>query len=144
LIVVDSSAIVDALVGEPVNDALLEVLATEDLHAPELLDFEVAGALRGHALGRLLDVDHASEAIRDYAGLDMARHRMTGLLGLLADFLSLRVNFTVYDAAYIVFARALPAPLLTADAKMKEATRLGVEVWFCDQLPETGEFDADT
>jgi len=55
VIVVESSAMVDALVDEPANPELLALLADEELHAPALLDFEVASALRGHALGGKLD-----------------------------------------------------------------------------------------
>jgi len=40
----------------------------------------------------------------------------------------LRHNFTVYDAAYVVLAEALEAPLVTADAKLEEARRLGIDV----------------
>ena len=46
----------------------------------------------------------------------------------LASMLALRENFTVYDAAYIVLALALDAPLVTADAKHLEAGRLGLDV----------------
>jgi predicted nucleic acid-binding protein len=41
---------------------------------------------------------------------------------------ALRDNFTVHDAAYVVLAQALDAPLVTADITMQEAQRLGVEV----------------
>jgi predicted nucleic acid-binding protein len=50
---------------------------------------------------------------------------MTGLLGHMLD---LRDNFTVYDAVYLVLAQALEAPIVTADAKLQEAARLGVDV----------------
>jgi predicted nucleic acid-binding protein len=50
VIVIESSAMVDAIVGDPANPDLLALLADEELHAPALLDFEVASALRGHAL----------------------------------------------------------------------------------------------
>ena len=42
--------------------------------------------------------------------------------------LDLSENFTVYDAAYVVLAQALEAQLVTADAKLLEACRLGVDV----------------
>jgi len=74
---------VDALVDEPVNPELLALLADEELHAPALLDFEVASALRGHALGGKLDQVRLDE---------------------------------------------LEAPLVTADAKLNEARRVGVDV----------------
>lgn len=47
---------------------------------------------------------------------------------MMRHVLDLRDTFTVYDAAYVVLAQALEAPLITADAKLTEARRLGVEV----------------
>jgi predicted nucleic acid-binding protein len=125
VIVVESSAMVDALVGDPANPRLLALLADEDLHAPALLDFEVASALRGHLLGGKLDPVLLEEAVADFAAFRIERHHMTGLLGHM---LELRDNFTVYDAAYLVLAKALEAPVVSADAKLKEATRLGIRV----------------
>lgn len=125
MIVIESSAMVDALVDEPVNPHLLALLADEELHAPALLDFEVASALRGHALGGRLDQVRLDEAIEDFGAFRIERHQMTGLLAHLLD---LRENFTVDDATYVILARALEAPLVTADTKMSEAKRFGVEV----------------
>ena len=42
--------------------------------------------------------------------------------------LALRDNFTVYDAAYLVLARALACPLVTADTTLLPAQDLGVDV----------------
>jgi len=123
--VIESSAMVDALVDEPANPHLLALLADEDLHAPALLDFEVASALRGHALGGRLDQVRLEEAIEDFSGFRIERHQMTDLL---AHILDLRENSTVYDATYVILARALDAPLVTADTKMSEAKRFGVDV----------------
>ncbi|HET6752256.1 MAG TPA: type II toxin-antitoxin system VapC family toxin [Actinomycetes bacterium] len=125
MIVVESSAMVDALVGEPVDPQLLALLADEELHAPALLDFEVAGALRGHALGGKLDQLRLDEAVEDFSALRIERHQMTELLGHVLD---LRGDFTAYDAAYVVLAQALEAPLVTADRKLRGAGRVGVEV----------------
>jgi predicted nucleic acid-binding protein len=125
VIVVESSAMVDALVGHPANTRLLAEISDEDLHAPALLDFEVASALRGHLLAGKLNPARCAEAIEDFSGLLLERHEMTSLLGHI---LALRDNFTVYDAAYIVLAQALGVPLVTADLKMKEAERLGITV----------------
>lgn len=116
---------VGALVDEPADPELLALLADEELHAPALLDFEVASALRGHMLGGLLDPARASDAVEDFAGLRIERHTMTEALG---EVLDLRNNFTAYDAAYVVLARALGAPLVTVDSKMGEAERLGTHV----------------
>jgi predicted nucleic acid-binding protein len=125
VIVIDSSAMVDALAGDPANPSLLALLADEELHAPALLDFEVASALRGHALGGKLDPARLEEAVEDFIAFRIERHPMTTLLGHVLD---LRDSFTAYDAAYVVLAQALDSPVVTADAKLREAARLGLDV----------------
>jgi predicted nucleic acid-binding protein len=125
VIVIESSAMVSALVGDPANPELLALLADEELHAPTLLDFEVASALRGHVMGGKLDPVQLDQAVEDFITFRIGRHPMTGLLGHMLD---LRENFTVYEAAYLVLAQALEAPIVSADAKLREATRLGVDV----------------
>lgn len=129
MIVIESSAMVHALVGDPANANLLALLADEQLHAPALLDFEVASGLRGHVLGGKLDPVRLDEAVEDFIAFRIERHPMTNLLGHMLD---LRDNFTVYDAAYLVLAQALEAPIVSADAKLKEATRLGIDVLVVD------------
>jgi predicted nucleic acid-binding protein len=126
VIVIESSAMVDALVGDPADPELLALLADEELHAPALLDFEVASALRGHVLGGKLDPARLDEALEDFTALRIERHQMTRLLGHLLD---LRDNYTVYDAAYLVLAQALGSPVVTADTKLRAAGRLGIEIW---------------
>jgi predicted nucleic acid-binding protein len=118
VIVVEASAMVDALVGNPADPHLLAAIADEDLHAPALLDFEVASALRGHLLAGKLSQARCAEAVEDFAALNIERHQMTAL----------RDNFTVYDAAYVVLAQALDAPLVTADLRMREAEKAGITV----------------
>jgi predicted nucleic acid-binding protein len=125
MIVIESSAMVGALVGDPANPELLALLADEELHAPALLDLEVASALRGHVMGGTLDPVRLDDAVEDFIAFRIERHPMTGLLGHMLD---LRENFTVYDAAYLVLAQALEAPIVSADAKLREATRPGLDV----------------
>jgi predicted nucleic acid-binding protein len=129
VIVIESSAMVDALVGDPANPDLLALLADEELHAPALLDFEVASALRGHVLGGKLDPVKLEEAVEDFIAFRIERHPMTNLVGHMLD---LRDNFTVYDAAYLVLALALETPIVSADAKLRQATRLGIDVRVLD------------
>jgi predicted nucleic acid-binding protein len=125
VIVIESSAMVDALVGDRFDPELSALLATEELHAPALLDFEVASALRGHVFAGKLSEARLNEALTDFAALRVERYPMTDQLGSVV---ALRNNFTVYDAAYVVLAQALRAPMVTADTTMLEASRLGVDV----------------
>lgn len=125
MIVLDASAMVDALVGDPANPELLAAVADSELHAPALIDYEVASALRGHGLAGKLTDAQVDQAAQDFNGLRIERYPLTHML---QSVLELRTNFTVYDAAYVVLAQVLDAPLLTADAKLTGARALGVEV----------------
>jgi predicted nucleic acid-binding protein len=125
VIVIEASAMVNALVAEPADARLLALLADADLHAPTLLDFEVASALRGHAMAGKIDERRLEEAVEDFGAFTIERYHMTNALGRILD---LRDNFGAYDAAYVVLAHALNAPLVTCDAIMRESSRLGVDV----------------
>lgn len=125
MIVIEASAMVDALVDEPANPELLALIADSELHAPSLLDYEVASALRGHALaGRLAD-RRLADAVDDFSSLHIDRYPLSRMMRGVLD---IRDNFTVYDAAYVLLAQALEATLVTADAKLAEARRVGVDV----------------
>lgn len=123
---VDSAAIVDALsVREDVGD-LRKILAAEELHAPELLDFEVVSSLRGLALAGKLSVPRVRDLLTDYA--DLPVYRWTFADGLRRRALQLRDYISAYDAAYVALAEALACPLLTRDARLARSNGHTAEI----------------
>jgi hypothetical protein len=57
----------DALVDAPADPELLAVVvANSELHAPALVDYQVASALRGHVLGGKLAEPRLHEATEDF------------------------------------------------------------------------------
>ncbi len=116
---------VDALVDQPANPTLLALIADSELHAPTLLDYEVASALRGHAMAGMLSDQQVPDAVDDFSGLRIERYSLAPMMRTVLD---LKDNITVYDAAYIVLAQALDAPLVTADTKLAGARTVGVDV----------------
>lgn len=114
MIVVDSSAMVEALVGREVDDDLLDALQ-DDVHAPHLLDVEVLSVLRGLTLSGKLEVSAAEQARTDYFALAIARYEVDGLADRIWE---LRHNCTTYDAYYLALAEAMGAPLHTCDHKL--------------------------
>jgi len=114
VIVVDASAMVEALVGRDVDAELLDALLGE-VAAPHLLDVEVLSVLRGLALGGKLAPEAAESARADHFAFTITRHET----GPLADRIwRLRHRYTSYDAAYIALAEGLAVPLFTCDAKL--------------------------
>jgi predicted nucleic acid-binding protein len=111
MIVIDASAMIEALVGRQVDDELLDALQG-DLHAPHLLDVEVLSVLRGLTLGGRLKPRAAEQARTDHFAFTIARYELAGLAGRVWQ---LRDNHTTYDACYLALAEALTTPLYTCD-----------------------------
>lgn len=114
MIVVDASAMVEALIGRDAAGELLDVLSGQ-VSAPHLLDVEVLSVLRGLTIGGKLGVASAEEALRDYFAFAIDRYETHPLAGRIW---ALRHQYTSYDAAYLALAEALDAPLYTCDAKL--------------------------
>ncbi len=118
MIVVDASAVVEYLVREPRNDALVERVVGDRSHAPHLLDVEVAHALRGFVLRGELTAIRASEALSDAAELTIERYPHVLLLRRAWE---LRDSLSTYDAVYVALAELLQAPLVTCDSRVANA-----------------------
>lgn len=114
MIVVDASAMVEALVGRDVDESLLDALAGE-IAAPHVLDLEVLSALRGLTLSNKLPSSAGDGALVSYVGLVVDRYETVPLAGRIWE---LRHQYTSYDAAYLALAEALDAPLHTCDVKL--------------------------
>lgn len=120
MIVIDASVVVELLLNRPAGASLREqVLTTRQLlHAPHLIDLEVAQALRRYVRSGAMSEQRASLALEEMGGFRLTRHPHNIFLSRIWE---LRHNFTSYDAAYVALAEALPAPLLTLDKRMAAA-----------------------
>ena len=87
----------------------------ESLHAPHLLDLEVAQVMRRLVREGAITGRRADQAIRDLLDLRITRYPH---FVLLPRIWQLRHNFSSYDAAYIVLAEQLGAPLITRDGRL--------------------------
>jgi len=129
LIVLDASALLELLlVTDKAGEVAERIAAPEEtLHAPHLIDLEVAQVLRRYVARRQLDEVRASQALEDLQDLDLNRYPHDVLLGRIWE---LRHNASAYDAAYLALAETLGAPLLTSDARLREVpdARAHIEV----------------
>ena len=120
MIVVDASALLEVLLRTPAA-ALVERFLfdpAQTLHAPHLIDLEVAQVVRRYAASGEIGDGRAREALSDLAALPLHRYPHDFLLQRVWE---LRNNFTAYDAVYVALAEALDSPLLTRDRRLAGA-----------------------
>ncbi|WP_431784479.1 type II toxin-antitoxin system VapC family toxin [Streptomyces chumphonensis] len=127
MIVIDSSAVVMFLTdGGAIGRQLRARIAREDgLHAPHLLDTEVASALLGMARGTRDGVPKLGKAVLDehiktYTALRVERHEAMSLLPRVR---VLHANLSAYDATYVALAETLGVPFVTTDARIKRGVQ---------------------
>jgi predicted nucleic acid-binding protein len=121
VIVVDASAMLEALLRTSAVKAVEDRLFAlrETLHAPHLLDVEVAQVIRRYAANGEIDSERGRMALADLADFPLTRYPHDFLLPRVWH---LRNNLTAYDAIYVALAEALDAPLLTRDKRLAAAT----------------------
>lgn len=126
MLVVDTSAVLAALVGSPANEALNDRLRADgDLHAPHLIDVEALHALRRLVRRGDLSLERALAARQDLRDLTIIRYPHVALVDRMWE---LRENLTAYDAAFVALSEALGVPLVTADARVARAPGHGAEI----------------
>jgi predicted nucleic acid-binding protein len=129
VIVIDASALLEALLRTPAAKTIEDRLFApgQTLHAPHLLDVEVAQVIRRYAASGEISGERGRMALADLADLPLRRYPHDFLLPRIWD---LRNNLTAYDAAYVALAEALDVPLLTRDRRLAAAAghRARIEV----------------
>jgi predicted nucleic acid-binding protein len=118
--VIDASALLEALLQTPAAAAVEARLLDETLplHAPHLIDVEIAQVLRRYAAIGQINPARCRDALDDLREFPLRRYPHDVLLERVWE---LRHNFTAYDAAYVALAEALDATLLTRDRRLAMA-----------------------
>jgi predicted nucleic acid-binding protein len=88
------------------------------LHAPHLLDVEVAQVLRRYVRDKTITARRGQEALEDLGDLPLNRYPHDLLIPRVWE---LRATLTAYDAIYVALAELLDAPLLTCDGRIASA-----------------------
>jgi predicted nucleic acid-binding protein len=118
-VVVDASAMVEALIGTRLGSATRTRLRGCELHAPAHLDAEVLSALgRLHRAGEL-DATIVSASLNELAVAPIVRHP---LAGLLSGAWAARDRLRLVDALYVELSTVLGAALVTTDARLARST----------------------
>jgi predicted nucleic acid-binding protein len=121
VIVLDASAAIDWLLQTAVGQRIEQRIYShnESLHAPHLLDLEVAQVLRRLVREGAVSAHRAAQAIEDLLDLRITRYPH---FFLLPRIWLLRHNLSAYDAAYVALAERLGARLITRDSRLALAS----------------------
>lgn len=119
-LVVDSSAVVAALVGgDPDGEWVRNAMQHEALVAPTHVHVEASNVLRRLVLADLVSRDLAVLMHEELGQLSI---RTFPFRPVAARVWALHPNVTAYDAAYVALAEELGAPLLTLDHRLARAS----------------------
>lgn len=117
--VVDTSAVVDLLLGSGVASRVGELVRTEgSVAAPDVVVFETMAVLRRMSLRGDAPPDRLRGAVDDLADLPIVLYPSVPLRTRAWE---LRENLTVGDALFLVLAEQLGEPLATKDAGLAVA-----------------------
>jgi predicted nucleic acid-binding protein len=120
MLVVDTSAVIEVLASSEPNAALTRRLVQDDdLQAPHLLDIEFLHTLRRLTFAEKLSQRRADDVRADYRDLAISRYPQFPFSDRIWQ---LRHNLTPYDAAFVVLAETLAAPLVTCDRRVAAAS----------------------
>ena len=127
--VLDASGAVEMLLRSGPGERLYARLLadTEGVHAPHLIDAEIAQTLRRYVLRGLLDARSGELALRRWREFDVERYPHGPLLDRVWE---LRANATAYDATYLALAEALSMVFVTGDRRLAgvPGVRTAIEV----------------
>lgn len=120
MIVLDASAVIEWLLQSPAGLKIEQriFLRGESLHAPHLLDVEVAQVFRRYVRDKTVTPERGQEALEDFSEVPLTRYPHDFMIPRIWE---LRATLTAYDAAYVALAELLDAPLLTCDRKIAAA-----------------------
>jgi predicted nucleic acid-binding protein len=117
-VVVDAGVLAAVLFDEPERDLALRHLAGTTLHAPALIDYEIASVALGKARAGLGEV--ASQGLADLRELALERAQVDAFAQA---GIAMSYGLGSYEAAYLWLAAELKAPLVTFEARLARAAR---------------------
>lgn len=124
--VIDTSALIAVIVGEPERDAIVSVTSGQTLIGPGSIPWEVGNAFTAMVKQHRINVADARKGLEIFDSIPL-RYVHTDVANALS--IAARLGLYAYDAYFLDCAARYRAPLLTLDRPLKRAAeKLGVEI----------------
>lgn len=126
-IVIDTSALIAVIVGEPERDEIIKLTTGHSLIGPGSIPWEIGNAFSAMFKKGRLTLDEAQKGLAIFERIPV-QYIPPDFAHAVA--LSHQVNMYAYDAYFLDCAIRLKAPLLTLDRKLRMvADNLNVTIW---------------
>ncbi|KAA3657570.1 MAG: PIN domain-containing protein [Chloroflexi bacterium] len=119
-IVIDTSALIAVIVGEPERTKIIELTSGNTLIGPGSIPWEVGNAFSAMFKQDRLSLDEAQKGLVIFDTVPI-RYVETDFFNALK--LSKQTNMHAYDAYFLDCATRYKSPLLTLDQKLKTAAQ---------------------
>ena len=120
--VVDASALIAVLFGEPEGPSIEDRLDGAQLAAPEFMPFEVANVC---VIKMRVEPRRQDDWLRSFRNLSTLGVELHGVPLEVVIELADAEKLTVYDASYLWLSRELGAELVTLDKRLRAAVQHG-------------------
>ena len=117
-IVIDTSALIAVIVGEPERNKIVEITAGNTLIGPGSIPWEIGNAFSAMFKRNRLPIKEAQKGLSIFSSIPL-RYIEPDFIKVL--HLSKETNMYAYDAYFLDCAIRHKAPLLTLDKKLKAA-----------------------
>ena len=128
-IVVDASVVVDLVLARGQATAISDRIRGCTLHAPHVIDLEVAHGIRRNWIAGFIDGPRLDAAVAAALDLPIIRYSHRPLLPRI---MALRENVTAYDGAYVALAELLALPLVTLDGRLARSSGHSARIEFIE------------
>ncbi len=119
-LVIDTSALIAVIVGEPERSRIIELTTGSTLIAPGSIPWEIGNAFSAMFKQDRLSLDEAQKGISIFKSIPI-RYVNPDLKNVLR--LYKKINLYAYDAYLLESALKCKSPLLTLDRKLKAAAQ---------------------
>ena len=124
-VVIDTSALVAVIVGEPERSRIVELTAGNTLIGPSSIPWEIGNAFSAMFKQNRLTLEEAKKGLVIFDSIPL-RYSQADFVNALK--ISKQTNMYAYDAYFLDCAIRHKAPILTLDRKLKTAAQdLNVE-----------------